>query len=301
LCEERDFAAQSHRLSDAGVADHVLWAVQAGEIRLSLNFVTPKGSAKFDPEATARFARVMQTPETATPRDIYTILFGSIDLATRAKMNRYYYSENGVDLESVKDPLNFNPRYYGKSRLEAQQEGYLDAASQFNEPEPDFRISYEDLFTWQREVVDALRHREDPRFGRSVHWLWEEKGAVGKSILAAYLVDCCGAIEVAGTSNDALHAITMYCQTHGEGPKVIVFDVPRSHSGIDYETIEKAKDGKYFSGKYNATSAVQPTACDCLCQREAKHEQAVGGPVQNAPPGRSGHDPACCPHPSCCC
>jgi hypothetical protein len=196
----------------------------------------------------------MQTPETATPRDIYTILFGSIDLATRAKMNRYYYSENGVDLESVKDPLNFNPRYYGKSRLEAQQEGYLDAASQFNEPEPDFRISYEDLFTWQREVVDTLRHREDPRFGRSVHWLWEEKGAVGKSILAAYLVDCCGAIEVAGTSNDALHAITMYCQTHGEGPKVIVFDVPRSHSGIDYETIEKAKDGKYFSGKYNATS-----------------------------------------------
>jgi hypothetical protein len=244
---------EAHKLPAAGIGDCILWAVQTGDIRLSMSFVTPKGGAKWDAEVTARFAKVMQDPAGATPRDVYCVLFGSLDPATRGKVNRFYYGDAGIDLESVRDAMVFVPQFYGRTRLEAQQSEHL-APTQFNEANAEFRINFDDLYPWQKKVVGMLDVRENAKFGRTVHWLWESTGNVGKSILASYLVDNCGAIEVGGNSHDALFAITEFCKIHGEGPRVIIFDLARSHSGLDYETIEKAKDGKFFSGKYGAAS-----------------------------------------------
>jgi len=91
---------------------------------------------------------------------------------------------------------------------------------------------------------------ESAKFGRTVHWIWEATGNVGKSVLASYFVDCCGAIEVAGTCRDSLYAICAYVEANGRGPLMILFDLARSHEDIDYETIEKGKDGNFFNSKY---------------------------------------------------
>ena len=60
-----------------------------------------------------------------------------------------------------------------------------------------------------------------------MHWIWEATGNVGKSVLASYFVDCCGAIEVAGTCRDSLYAICAYVEANGRGPPMILFDLAR--------------------------------------------------------------------------
>lgn len=232
-----------------GLGDAVLWSVRSGDIRLSLSFVNPKGSAKFDPESSARFAAVMATPEEATPRDIYCILFGSIDPSTKKRVTKYYYNDGGCDFESVRAPLVFKPEFYGKSRGEAQAVAHIGAAGAINAGAA-FRMQYSDLWYWQQKVADLFKTNESAKFGRTVHWIWEATGNVGKSVLASYFVDCCGAIEVAGTCRDSLYAICAYVEANGRGPPMILFDLARSHEDIDYETIEKGKDGKFFNSKY---------------------------------------------------
>jgi hypothetical protein len=75
--------ASAHNILDARIGDCLLWAVQKQDIRLSLRFVSPKGSATFCAEATGRFANVMRDPASATPMDIYCIVFGGRDPSSR--------------------------------------------------------------------------------------------------------------------------------------------------------------------------------------------------------------------------
>lgn len=39
------------------------------------------------------------------------------------------------------------------------------------------------------------------------------------------------------------------CHKNGRGPPMILSDLSRNHEDIDYETIEKGKDGKFFNSK----------------------------------------------------
>jgi hypothetical protein len=228
-----------------------------------MNFVTPKGGQMYCPERAARFHKVMMTPANATPRDIYVIIFGAYDAATKAKHRDFLFTASGADVESVRDFTQFNPRYYNLSRQEAMELGD-DGAFDLDDDSSDqllgydaraeqgnsWRVEYFDLWLWQRKIVDRLLVAEHPKFGRKVLWIWEPTGRVGKTVLASHLIDACGAVEVTGTSRDALYTIAEYVQSRGEGPPIVIFDVPRSNDGINYETVEKAKDGKFYSSKY---------------------------------------------------
>ena len=111
-----------------------------------------------------------------------------------------------------------------------------------------WRVTYDSLHLWQQKLCLPFATPEHPTRGRAIYHFYEVVGGIGKSMCAAMLIDVYGALEVQGASNDALFAIAQYVKHHnGRGPPIIIFDLARSHGDIDYEVIEKAKDGSKFS------------------------------------------------------
>lgn len=121
-------------------------------------------------------------------------------------------------------------------------------------PLPLAKITYEDLRPSQQRIADMFREAEDPKWGRKIYWFWEPTGNWGKSVLATYLVDQCRAIEVSGKAADAKCGIAAYVDTHGEGPPIVIMDIPRTRSTsyVSYEAIESIKNGRFFSSKYES-------------------------------------------------
>ena len=58
------------------------------------------------------------------------------------------------------------------------------------------KMEYSFLNEKQRKIADRFTNFEDPLWGRYIYWFWESEGNWGKSVLATYLIDQCGAIEV---------------------------------------------------------------------------------------------------------
>lgn len=103
----------------------------------------------------------------------------------------------------------------------------------------------------------ALAHRfkeyEHPLWGRYIYWFWEPNGNWGKSITATYMIDQMNATEVSGKGADVFCGISALIENTGECPPIIIYDVPRSCLNyVSYFSIEKLKDGKFFSGKYES-------------------------------------------------
>lgn len=121
-------------------------------------------------------------------------------------------------------------------------------------PIPLEKITYGDLRPSQQRIADMFKEREDPKWGRKIHWFWEREGNWGKSVLATYLVDQCRAIEVSGKAADAKCGIAAYVEANGEGPPIVIMDVPRTRGSeyISYEAIESIKNGRFFSSKYES-------------------------------------------------
>lgn len=115
-------------------------------------------------------------------------------------------------------------------------------------------LSKDMLYGWQREILDICNQEPDDR---SIHWYWEERGAKGKSALCKLLCANFGALCVSGKSADCKYAIVKYKELHRHYPKVILFDIPRSNIDyINYEAIEKIKDGLFFVGKYESQQVI---------------------------------------------
>lgn len=105
----------------------------------------------------------------------------------------------------------------------------------------------------QLAIADEYKEFEDPKFGRDIHWYWEEKGGWGKSILCKYMVDCMGAILLGGANKDALYGIAQMVEKSGKGPDIVIFDIPRvNKGGISYQTLEYVKNGMFFNSKYES-------------------------------------------------
>lgn len=116
-----------------------------------------------------------------------------------------------------------------------------------------YLITREDLRPRQIEIADRYIKDEHPKWGRYIHWYWEAKGNWGKSVTATYMIDQMGAMEVDGACSDILCGITRWIEEFGNCPKIIVIDIPRiSMNRVSYRAIEKIKNGKFFSGKYES-------------------------------------------------
>lgn len=111
-------------------------------------------------------------------------------------------------------------------------------------------LEYEELYTWQKTVVDFCKNYADDR---TVNWYWEENGKVGKSALARYFID--NFKECLYVDGGRKEDIAQYVATSGirnwDNP-IILFNIPRQKTTISYSAIEALKDGMIFSPKYES-------------------------------------------------
>lgn len=100
---------------------------------------------------------------------------------------------------------------------------------------------------WQQSVLDILA--EDPD-ARSIHWIHEPRGNVGKSFLARYLACRAGTIISSGKAADIFNQVNTAIDK-GFPPRIIICDVPRVCAKyVSYQALEGLKNGLIYSGKY---------------------------------------------------
>jgi hypothetical protein len=104
-------------------------------------------------------------------------------------------------------------------------------------------IKRQDMYAWQREVVDIVEREPDDR---KIHWFYEPDGNMGKTALAKWLVVHKGAFLFKGGSNDMANRIIA-----NGAPKICVMNLARTQENyVSYQTLEDIKDGLVCSGKY---------------------------------------------------
>lgn len=117
------------------------------------------------------------------------------------------------------------------------------------------KVTYEELKDQQKDFIQKYLLYLCPKYDRKIVWAWEKKGGWGKTQLTKYLVDnyCLSAVVVPVKTNDAFYLIKQYIEVEGEGPDIVIIDVPRcSIDYINYQAIEKIKDGICACGKYES-------------------------------------------------
>lgn len=104
---------------------------------------------------------------------------------------------------------------------------------------------------WQKEIINIVNKMAD---SRTINWVYDKQGGKGKTYLSKYLVANRNAFYFSPSKGqDVLYAYN--------NQEIIIYDIPRCQDEeyINYGTIEKLKDGLYFSGKYNSTQKYRKT------------------------------------------
>ncbi len=102
------------------------------------------------------------------------------------------------------------------------------------------------LYPWQQCVVNTVTAPDvllpEQWRSRTVFWLWENDGGVGKTMLLRYLVVNHRAVLLQGAAR--------HCKAvaYKHPADIYVFSVPRSAKDPDLSVIEDIKDGIYMSG-----------------------------------------------------
>lgn len=109
------------------------------------------------------------------------------------------------------------------------------------------------FYKWQDKVLGYL----DDTSERNIYWIYEHAGGVGKSSLVKYLCVHHGCMLISGKGNDIKYGVVKYFERHGQYPKYILCDIPRSlQEYVSYAAIEEIKNGCFFSGKYESDMCI---------------------------------------------
>lgn len=120
----------------------------------------------------------------------------------------------------------------------------------FRLPRELVKVQYDELRPWQKKLADQF---EDfcPRFDRTINWYVDEVGNFGKTVMTKFFVDNRHVLVTNGKATDTYNQLFKFIETHGDGPDLVIFDVPRCNAEyVSYQAIEKLKDGVVYSGKY---------------------------------------------------
>jgi hypothetical protein len=128
----------------------------------------------------------------------------------------------------------------------------------FELPEVVETIHEEDLEEWQAELLSVL---DAPPLKRTIYWLWEEVGGVGKTEFCKFLcIHRDDVLYLNGKASDMKYAVAKFIEMHKRGPKVILCDFPRSYQPfVSYMGLEELKNGIFFSGKYESCQCIYNT------------------------------------------
>ncbi len=118
-------------------------------------------------------------------------------------------------------------------------------------PKPLKCLKYEQLYDWQKNIVDIAKTEPDDR---TIHWVWEEEGNRGKSQLIRYLVIKHNALILSNKASDMKYGCIKYAEKNHSGPEIICINIPRSVDTqyLSYQGIEDIKDATFFSPKYES-------------------------------------------------
>jgi hypothetical protein len=102
---------------------------------------------------------------------------------------------------------------------------------------------------WQQGILDMIDEKAD---SRTVNWLYDEGGNIGKSYLTTYLAAqgkayCPDVTKI----SDILYGYNY--------EPIVIFDIPRSkqeHMEHLYTAMEQFKNGRFFAGKYESKTMV---------------------------------------------
>ncbi len=120
-------------------------------------------------------------------------------------------------------------------------------------PEPIVKMTRELCTEQQLAIADKYIEPEDPLFGRYIDWYYEVEGKWGKSITALYMIDQMKATEVSGCKKDVTCGIAKLVEKNENCPPIVICDIPRDgEKYVSYAGLEKIKDGKFFSEKYES-------------------------------------------------
>lgn len=129
---------------------------------------------------------------------------------------------------------------------------------------PDAIRVISDLRPWQQWLVTMINeeHAKTDSFDdRSIYWIWDTVGNVGKTALAKYLCvnTSFNAIYVSGKGSDVKFALKTHFDTEetNKDKLVVLWNLSRAQERFGpYSTLEAIKDGLAFSGKYESSSLI---------------------------------------------
>lgn len=128
---------------------------------------------------------------------------------------------------------------------------------------------------WQTDLLSIIESEKEETDERSIHWVWETTGSVGKTYLCRYLACEPDTIICSGKASDVFNQILTMIEKVGMKPALIVADIPRYAANyVSYQALEKCKDACVFSGKYEGGKCVWTPCPIVVC-------------FSNSPPDRS--------------
>ncbi len=101
------------------------------------------------------------------------------------------------------------------------------------------------LRPWQSEIENLLLKPPDER---TINWVWEEVGNVGKSAFTKYLVVKHNALFI--DEGKKADLVNLVFNTDMDETKIIVVDIPRDNHNTSYKTLEAIKNGLVCNTKY---------------------------------------------------
>lgn len=118
-----------------------------------------------------------------------------------------------------------------------------------------------ELRPWQQSIVDMVALVPDER---TVHWVYDKEGCMGKTVFSKYLYAKQNAIiATGGAAKDIACLLAGLVKSMPGKPgrdlneqTTFIFNFPRSTEGVSWKAIEMVKDGLVTSPKYESSTLV---------------------------------------------
>lgn len=107
--------------------------------------------------------------------------------------------------------------------------------------------SYEELYDWQKSIVDEVSRVPDDRH---ILWVYDACGGRGKSELARHLIDKHSALVVGGKQTDIFQGVRTCLEQ--QAVDIVIVELYRAVSKPSYASMEALKNGYFFSSKYES-------------------------------------------------
>lgn len=188
----------------------------------------------------------------------------------------YVEFKNQVRFDTLK---NWSPRIHWEAAKGSREQNYKYCSKENRVMSSSMGIPKKQLVleqyrdvnwrSWQENVISIVQSEPD---ARSVYWIWDQYGNTGKSFLAKFLFCKYDTIIASGKQADTFHAIKTWQEEHNdEDPEVIICDIPRSALGyVNYQALEKIKDGLFQSGKYEGGTVLFAKRAHVICFANAE-------------------------------